>query len=314
MIDLSVIIPLTGGSEAFERTLLSVLENRPANCEIIVPHPGPYDDPYRLADEVTFSQLPADAEIAQLLNRGVDMANGRIVHVLQCGAEVTEGWAAAAMERFADSSIAAVAPLIVQEGGRRIVSAGVCYGAGGTRRVAHAGRKRAPTVKQNRRLRRTRIDGPSLTAGFYRRDLLLALQGFDTSVGTEFADVDLARSLQTVGYAAALEPDCVVVGGDEAHTRIDSFTRGRNAQRLFWRHIQAAGLTKSMLLHVFSVLLTFLRFLPGSLPALAGRLIASCELRSYRQHHAMLDAHATQKAIIPLPDSADSTTPSRRAA
>ena len=52
---LSIVIPALASVEALERTLVSVLEKRPADCEIIVVLNTSYDDPYQLTDEVHFA-------------------------------------------------------------------------------------------------------------------------------------------------------------------------------------------------------------------------------------------------------------------
>ncbi len=51
---LAIIISAVGSVESWEGTLVSVLENRPADCEIIVALSQPYADPYDLKDEVRF--------------------------------------------------------------------------------------------------------------------------------------------------------------------------------------------------------------------------------------------------------------------
>jgi hypothetical protein len=43
---LSIIIPVLGSSTRLESTLVSVLENRPPDCEILVLLGAPYDDPF----------------------------------------------------------------------------------------------------------------------------------------------------------------------------------------------------------------------------------------------------------------------------
>ncbi len=42
---LSIIVPYCRDEAAFETTLVSVLENRPNQCEVLVPHDGSYQDP-----------------------------------------------------------------------------------------------------------------------------------------------------------------------------------------------------------------------------------------------------------------------------
>ena len=60
---LSIVIPVLGDSQQLDDTLVSVLENRPANCEILVVHNEPYHDPYHLSDEVQFVEAQCGASM-----------------------------------------------------------------------------------------------------------------------------------------------------------------------------------------------------------------------------------------------------------
>src|SRR5690606_33985950 len=90
--------------------------------------------------------------------------------------------------------------------------------------------------------RLTRVDratndviAPTLSAGFYRRDLLLAWGGFHGSVGQSLADVDLGVTLRRLDYRCEVALKSLVVG--EAEQRAEQgYHAGRNAERLFWRH------------------------------------------------------------------------------
>ena len=55
---LSIVIPMTTGAGDLEDTLVSVLENRPDESEIVVVLARPYADPWNLRDEVRFVQAP----------------------------------------------------------------------------------------------------------------------------------------------------------------------------------------------------------------------------------------------------------------
>ena len=59
MLRLSIVIPVLGDQKPLDDTLVSILENRPANCELVVVHNTPYNDPYGLSGEVQFVQAPA---------------------------------------------------------------------------------------------------------------------------------------------------------------------------------------------------------------------------------------------------------------
>jgi hypothetical protein len=110
---LTILIPCLGGAAQFDSTLVSVLQNRPPQAEVLVVHTEEYDDPYDLRGEVCFLHCPSEATIAGLINAGTGAATGHIIHVLTCGLEVEEGWTAAAIAHFSDEDVAAVSPAIV---------------------------------------------------------------------------------------------------------------------------------------------------------------------------------------------------------
>ena len=88
---LSIIVPIGRDLAAFERTLVSVLENQPADSEVLVSHDGSYEDPYQLSDEVRFVVTDTAALVNQVA-AGVVEARGRFVHVLADGICATSGW------------------------------------------------------------------------------------------------------------------------------------------------------------------------------------------------------------------------------
>ena len=81
MTRLSIVIPCLGGASDFDDTLVSVLQNRPADCEVLVAHREPYDDPYALSGEVQFIESQSDS-LAALLNTALDQASGEVLHVM----------------------------------------------------------------------------------------------------------------------------------------------------------------------------------------------------------------------------------------
>ncbi len=109
-----------------EDTLLSVLENRPRDCEIIVAHDGSYTDPYHLADEVLFRRNGSTCSIASKLNEGLYAACcSPVVHFLAEGVQVTEGWCENASNWITRHNHVAVSPLIEVGGDRPCVVAGL---------------------------------------------------------------------------------------------------------------------------------------------------------------------------------------------
>src|SRR5687768_12308563 len=130
---LSILIPALRDSREFEYTLASVLQNRPDECEVLVAHAFPYDDPYRLSGEVCFLPVLEAKQAVTLLNAGFEAACSRIIHVVQCGLEVDEGWTDEALEAFDDPRVASATPLVVDATRTKLWSAGVGYSRWGRR-------------------------------------------------------------------------------------------------------------------------------------------------------------------------------------
>ena len=76
---LSIIVPHRHDDQRLEATILSLLENRPRDCEVIVAHDGSYLDPYQLSDEVIYVQEEQGASVVELLNAGLMAACSPIV-------------------------------------------------------------------------------------------------------------------------------------------------------------------------------------------------------------------------------------------
>lgn len=164
-----------------------MLENRPADCEILLSHPATYADPYDLADELRFVTSESN-ETLSLLNEGISASRGRIVHVLIPGFTVGSGWCDAALRLFAaDCNVGSVSPCIVSGGYRHTIQ-GVAYSARYGKAIV-----RNPNQQ---------IVAPLLGAGFYQRSALRFMQGFHRRFGA-YADVELGLRLQAAGYKAA---------------------------------------------------------------------------------------------------------------
>jgi hypothetical protein len=313
---LSIVIPCLGGPAEFDGTLVSVLQYRPADCEVVVVHTQPYDDPYGLADEVDFHRQFASG-LPALINAGLAHSRGEIVHVLGCGLEAIDGWTDAAVAHFADADVASVSPLVLAGDRQSIVSAGVRFSRGGVRKLVADRRLLSPGAG---RLRAS-LHGPSLVAAFYRREALAALDGFDESLGEELADADAALALRELGYLHVCEPAARLIQtrGSNAAAGPTGFAHGRAAERLFWRHAASRGLALSLALHG-GALAARLLSRRESLASLAGRAMAWLEMGSVRRcQQRLTDAQqrlaelAALRATIKLPQRA-SAMPARRAA
>jgi hypothetical protein len=283
---LSIVIPCLGGAADFDGTLVSVLQNRPRDCEVIVAHTQAYDDPYALSNEVTFLHVRGST-IVELLNAAIDEAAGVVVHVVGCGLTVEEGWTEPAIAHFDDHEIAAVTPVILHAESGAVVAAGVRWSAGGCRHVVAN-----PRVMERGTFRlRAKILGPTLWAGFYRRELLAALGGFDVSLGDGVADVAAAFDLRALGGIHVLEPDSQILQQGELPTLAGRpFSDGRAAERLFWRDRSQSSSLVAAALHPFAIVrnLTGQRSAARLMMNLAGRLAACIEFGGAQRQEARL--------------------------
>lgn len=314
---LSIVIPCLGGAAEFDGTLVSVLSHRPADCEVLVVHTERYDDPYELSDEVEFV-LPGCRTLAGLINAGLAQASGEVVHVLGCGLAATEGWTDAAVAHFEDDDVAAVTPLVLAADGQSIVSSGLRFTRGGQRKVVTDRRLLAPGAGRLR----AGVLGPTLTAGFYRREVVAALGGFDTSLADNLADADTALAIQALGRLHVCEPASRLIQQSDpvANIAATGFAAGRSAERVFWRCAAHRGLALSLGLHATMLASSLLRG-GASLAALAGRVVACAEFGATVRHQGRLAAArqrleevAEQKATIKLPARSAAPTADRRRA
>jgi hypothetical protein len=306
---------MLGNAERMETGLVSVLENRPAACEVLLVLNGPYGNPYELDDEVRFVTARGGAGWAESCNLGVEHAAAEIVHLLMPGVEATPGWTDAPLRRFASADVAAAAPLVLdRRRSQRIISAGVGY-RGGRRLVS--GRYRAEDGVA--KLPSTPVVGPSCLAGFYRKSYLLALGGFEPVLGDELADVDLALRARRAGLQTVIEPESIV-HAEPPRKPPGGFRRGLCSERLLLRNAESLGkLALTRPLGLLAGLALRMFHPPRALGHAAGQLGAWCELPRHLRYRGSLDQLPEDLAAQPAPprggdsrlDAAHGHAPSR---
>lgn len=269
---LSIVIP-AGDAAALEDTLVSVLERRPDDCEIIVALSVPYDDPWNISEEVRFVQAPAGTGLVGRVNVGIASSNGDIVHILAAGCRATDGWADAALASFDDPTVAAVVPVGVHASDRgRVVSAGIRRTAGG-RSVAIGPPKTSDRLESFRAGAVATPSAPALEAGFWRAPVLRD-GGFATACGDDLAAADMGATLSCAGYSVVVEPQCRVVWGPTTK-RSPAFLAGIHAELLFWRSLPAHSTLPALAAHAVEVVRHAATSAPlGTIPMLLGRLMA----------------------------------------
>jgi hypothetical protein len=285
---LSIIIPCLGGAAEFDSTLVSVLQNRPADCEVLVAHCEPYSDPYSLRGEVEFVEFPAGS-LVELINAALDATSGEVVHILGCGLEASEGWTTPALQHFEDQEVAAVSPVVLAADRETVFAAGIRWTLGGARHIITDRR----IISRGSGRLRAKILGPLLTAAFFRRDVLIALGGLETTLGDQLADVGIGLAIQALGRLHVSEPASQVFhSAADAHSPLSGFAAGRSVERLFCRSAAAHGWTLALALHALTITGDSLRQAPrlSALQSLAGRGAAWLELGALRAYEQRLTA------------------------
>jgi hypothetical protein len=285
-----------GNAARLETTLVSVLENRPPDCEILVVHTGAYDDPYDLHDEIRFLEMPPRASLVACVNRAIETSMGSLIHLLSAGFQVTEGWTEKALAHFCDPRVASVTPLVVDVLQNNVVI------AAGLKYCCRRGRVVNTTLPDSTGERPSELLGPMLQAAFFRRSALELLGGLPADAGDELADIDTALILRYAGYVHVLEPQCVVMASaNEIAPARPGFRSGLAAERLFWRAAPIVGWTRSVGMHPFAVVSECVLALPRprAFSTLLGRFLGACQVGRYRAHYGwLLDIQRTAAALF----------------
>ncbi len=295
----AIIIPAIGSIEALERTLVSVLENRPADSEIVVALSHPYEDPYELKGEVQFVQAKRWSRPIDCVNQALDATRAPFVHVLASGCTVSEGWTEAALSRFGDRKVAAVAPLLIDADRQdTILSAGLQYHRNGRRSWAGRGESLdslsggTPT-----------IIGPCGAAAFYRAAALEMIGRFCSSLSLAQADADVALSLGQAGLKCVLETRSRIFADPrDFELPQAAFVGGLREERLFWRNVSQTSMRGAVAAHIGMVAMESLGGIlrPASYLRLCGRALACCQIGHYARRRALLEAlRATQAGETP---------------
>ena len=282
---LSIVIPAMGETARLEASLVSVLENCPADTEVIVVLREEYPDPYGLADEeVRFVPAPHRAGLAACVNEGLSVCQSPIVHLLACGCEATPGWAEEALVHFADERVAAVSPLVVEANVAplRVITAGVDCDTAGRGVLAGCG-----LSFQAMSTTAGFILGPTSLAAFYRTAALEYLgTALEPSLGDVLCDLDLALRLERIGYLALSAPTShVKCEASLVEDESPGYAQAVHAERLYRRHAGPDGAWPLGFPHAATIFGEMLRGLPRlhGLTQIAGRFRAALEGAKHRR-------------------------------
>jgi GT2 family glycosyltransferase len=290
---LSVVVPSHSRADLLRLCLTSVTRFAPPGTQVVVVDDGSADTIVsRVAGEfpgVEVIRLPRAAGFCVAANAGIAAAAGDVVELLNDDAEVTAGWADAALRWFADPVIGAVAPLVLQNDPDRIRrglpplvdSAGDEYDLGGFARKRWHGTALVGAICEP-----CLVWGVSATAGFYRRETLIRAGGFPPSFRAYFEDVDLSFRLRRLGYGAWFDPASIVwhrvsasYGRNPSRTVLEQ--QSRNEELVFWRNVRGRDRLRYLPRHAAVIAAKAVRrWQEGNLgPWVAGRVrgvLAAC--------------------------------------
>lgn len=297
--DLSIVIPSRQRLDLLRKCLASVQAHAPPDAEILVVDDGSKGCLVSQAAAefgVRAQRLDRSRGFCVAANAGIRAATGRIVELLNDDTVVEPGWAAEALAWFAEDTVGAVAPLVLDGEGRRIDSAGQRYYLGGVASKRGHGQPLAAEYLQP-----CRVFGACASSAFYRRDVLLSLGGFPENFGAYFDDVDLAFRLNRAGFQVRFEPRARVRhrgGASYGATRRLAEQQSCNEERVFWRNMPSSCLGRAVVRHM-AVLAgkVYRRWEEGMLsPFLCGRLRLLAEIEAIRRHRRDLVRLGTDQA------------------
>ncbi|WP_148080639.1 hypothetical protein [Roseimaritima ulvae] len=222
---MSIVVPHLGNDPSFESSLVSVLENRPRRCEVLVCHDGSYTDPFDLGDEVQFVTAQGN-DLPRLVSTAAHAAQGRLLHVLCDGQQATEGWTDSAIDCFEDATVGSLAPSIADADGKRTRAIGWTQSASCLCAPVAAGKRSA-----NRR-DRAAVQGAYLTASFWRTDVVRSLDAVPTAGNPLVAAVAWAAATRSAGLRCHSDLDSRVIAGE-------AFASSTDLDAVTARHLQS---------------------------------------------------------------------------
>ena len=186
---LSIIVPHIHDDSGLEITLLSILENRDSDSEILVVHDGGYRDPYGLdQDEAVLIETSKGLSLTSQINLAIASACSPYIQVLMPGSIVESGWYDEALDVMGNQSVSVVC-LPIQNDVTGEVYTGLSADSLPHRRV----------VDQS-----VGIGGPLLCGGVFRKRALDAMGGWLEQIQREAAEVELALLMSALDLKIAI--------------------------------------------------------------------------------------------------------------
>ncbi|MDO4551640.1 MAG: hypothetical protein Q4C96_10370 [Planctomycetia bacterium] len=229
---LTIIVPYNGKSESLEDTLVSLLENRPSESEILVILNNAYENIYELReDEVRFiHNFHSNKNFETAVETAVQSVNSDILHIVPCGSRVRPGWTDAAIQIFDDPNITCVIPVLyeTEEKNSLLLAQGFCFSYTGD---LVPGNNNTLFSKQ----KEPDFCVPHPFGIFLRREAYLNAGGLDHSFGGALSIIDLVlRTRKKGGKIVSTSASALQIPREMLYPDGPDKT-SQQVKRLFWR-------------------------------------------------------------------------------
>ena len=186
---LSIIVPYLLDDSELEQTLISILENRGRNLELIIVHDGRYSDPHGLdQDEAVLIETKQGTSLTSQLNLAIASACSPYIQVLSPGVEVNEGWYDEALEILEHGPVAAVCQPISCTDSNGILT-GLAAASFPHRRVTGTA---------------SEVGSPLMVGSVFRKRVLNAVGGWMEQSSREVAEVEMGLLLSALELEIAI--------------------------------------------------------------------------------------------------------------
>jgi hypothetical protein len=303
---LSLIVPFQHDNVALEKTLVSILESREADYELLIVHNGAYRDPYQLGnDEAIVVESPHDASLVDQLNLAVGAACAGVIQVLLPDTTVEHGWAFDALELMMQRPDLHAVCMPIEDPNTKVKVVGIDGAAIPHRRVTEVV---------------ARSHAPLACGGMFRRKTLLQLGGWFNQSSLELAELEFAILVGALEFAIGTTDHCGIRAKRRIAAGIDSgFEMGKASGMLAhaFGEIADSGVQVDSLArrlgHLASGLMN-----PKSVAERLGWVLGVRD-RSWvssirNRFDSAVKVFAPTSSVLPMQRSRESTTATRRAA
>jgi hypothetical protein len=214
---LSLIVPFQCDSQALENTLVSVLELRSPDDELLIVHRGEYQDPYGLqGNEAKVLETPASTSLAEQLNIAVQNATGDVLQVVLPGTVLEADWCVDALVAFDEMDIDMIALGVSGSGANSLQ-----YGF------------EADLIPQRRATgEASKIAGPLLAGTMIRRSAIECLGGWNTKIPGDLIDFELCLMAKLLGLQVGVVEGSSVTCDESRSMVLSHYELGRSIGQL----------------------------------------------------------------------------------